>query len=61
MAYCSIAVNVGGFNDPPHRPGMAHFLEHMIFMGSEKYPDEKQFTTEISSHGGYSNAYTELE
>jgi len=31
-------VGVGSFSDPPEVPGMAHFLEHMVFMGSEKYP-----------------------
>ena len=38
IAYCALAVNAGAFNDPPHRNGLAHFLEHMIFTGSEKYP-----------------------
>jgi insulysin len=61
MASISIAVNAGCFNDPKERPGMAHFLEHMIFMGSEKYPDENEFNKLISSNGGYSNAYTENE
>jgi len=31
-------VGVGSFSDPPEVQGMAHFLEHMVFMGSEKYP-----------------------
>jgi secreted Zn-dependent insulinase-like peptidase len=48
MAYCAIAVNVGSFNDPPHRQGLAHFLEHMIFMGSEKYPAENDFSDFIA-------------
>ena len=61
MASVSIAVNAGSFNDPANRPGLAHFLEHMIFMGSEKYPDENAFSSLISSNGGYSNAYTENE
>ena len=61
MASVSIAVNAGSFNDPPTRPGLAHFLEHMIFMGSEKYPDENAFSSLISSNGGYSNAYTDNE
>jgi nardilysin len=61
MASVSIAINAGSFNDPANRPGLAHFLEHMIFMGSEKYPDENAFNSLISSNGGYSNAYTENE
>ena len=61
MAYCSFAVNVGGFNDPAHRQGLAHFLEYMIFMGSEKYPEESAFSDLISANGGESNAYTEYE
>ena len=56
MAYCSLAINVGSFNDPPHRQGMAHFMEHMIFMGSEKYPDEDSYANHISENGGDSNA-----
>jgi nardilysin len=33
----------------------------MIFMGSEKYPDENEFNKLLTSNGGYSNAYTENE
>lgn len=33
-----MTVGVGSFSDPPEIQGLAHFLEHMIFMGSEKYP-----------------------
>ena len=58
---CAVAVNAGSFNDPAHRPGLAHFLEHMIFMGSSKYPAENAFTEHLSSNGGDSNAYTENE
>jgi len=61
MAYVSIAVNAGSFNDPPQRQGLAHFLEHMIFMGSQKYPGENDFNDHIAAHGGYCNAYTEFE
>ena len=61
MAYCSIAINVGSFNDPPERQGLAHFLEHMLFMGSTKYPDEADYSDHLQKHGGYCNAYTEFE
>lgn len=33
-----MTVGVGSFSDPSEIQGLAHFLEHMIFMGSEKYP-----------------------
>jgi len=31
-------VGVGSFSDPPEVPGLAYFLQRMVFMGSEKYP-----------------------
>ena len=61
MAYCSLAINVGSFNDPSHRQGLAHFMEHMIFMGSDKYPEESSYSDHMGEHGGYCNAYTEFE
>ena len=35
----SLTVGVGQFQDPDSQPGLAHYLEHMIFMGSEHYPE----------------------
>ena len=61
QAYVSLTVNAGSFNDPSHRGGLAHFLEHMIFMGSEKYPEEDAYSEHISEHGGYVNAETNFE
>ncbi len=54
----SIAVDAGSWNDPAQYPGMAHFCEHMLFMGTEKYPSENEFFTLISDYGGMSNAFT---
>ncbi|HEX2862665.1 MAG TPA: insulinase family protein, partial [Lacunisphaera sp.] len=34
----SLAVAVGSYSDPASRQGLAHFLEHMLFLGTEKYP-----------------------
>ena len=60
-AAASMDVSVGSFSDPPRFPGLAHFLEHMLFMGSRKYPDENQYSAFLAQHGGSSNAYTAAE
>ena len=33
----------------------------MLFLGSEKFPDEKSYKEYLSSNGGSSNAYTSME
>src|SRR5690554_3220852 len=45
-------------NDPNEREGLAHFLEHMLFLGTEKYPDPGEYQQFIRSHGGSHNAFT---
>eukprot|EP00960_Hanusia_phi_P061304 764803-Hanusia_phi.AAC.1 len=60
-AAASMDVSVGSFSDPEAFPGLAHFLEHMLFMGSKKYPDENQYSSFLAQHGGSSNAYTAAE
>lgn len=57
----ALAIHVGSWSDPEEFPGMAHFLEHMLFMGTQTYPDEKAFAQYISDHGGLTNAYTSLD
>lgn len=54
-------VRVGSLLDPPNAHGLAHFLEHMLFMGTEKYPIENEYSSYLSDHGGFSNAYTSQE
>ena len=54
----ALCVEVGSYSDPKEIPGLAHFLEHMVFMGSEKYPEENYFDTFISEQNGSSNAFT---
>lgn len=58
--YCSMScsVGVGSYSDPIEYQGMAHFLEHMLFLGSKRYPDENHFDKKLSENGGNSNAYT---
>ncbi|XP_076033223.1 nardilysin-like isoform X2 [Oratosquilla oratoria] len=38
-----------------------HFLEHMVFMGSEKYPSENALDAFLKRHGGRDNAQTDME
>ncbi len=57
-AAASLAVNVGSGNDPVGRQGLAHFLEHMLFLGTEPYPDPGEYQDFISKHGGNHNAFT---
>lgn len=54
----ALSVHIGAAMDPKDRPGLAHFLEHMLFMGTEKYPNENEYSEFISQNGGYDNAYT---
>jgi insulysin len=54
-------VEVGSLADPGDIQGLAHFLEHMLFMGTEVYPLENEYSVYINAHGGYSNAYTSIE
>ncbi|KTW32221.1 uncharacterized protein T551_00903 [Pneumocystis jirovecii RU7] len=57
----SVDVGVGHFSDPDEVPGLAHFCEHLLFMGTKKYPGENDFSSFLSAHSGYYNAYTSME
>ncbi|KAH8879202.1 peptidase M16 inactive domain-containing protein [Thozetella sp. PMI_491] len=58
MASASLDVGVGSLSDDSDIPGLAHAVEHLLFMGSEKYPKENAFDQYITSNSGYSNAST---
>lgn len=57
----AMCVNVGYLSDPDDLPGLAHFCEHMLFLGTEKYPDENGYSKFLAEHGGSSNASTTTE
>ena len=57
-AAAALSIYRGSFHEPESRPGLAHFLEHMLFIGTEKYPEVDSFQTFITGNGGSSNAYT---
>eukprot|EP00339_Tiarina_fusa_P025559 CAMPEP_0116996806 /NCGR_PEP_ID=MMETSP0472-20121206/483_1 /TAXON_ID=693140 ORGANISM="Tiarina fusus, Strain LIS" /NCGR_SAMPLE_ID=MMETSP0472 /ASSEMBLY_ACC=CAM_ASM_000603 /LENGTH=1123 /DNA_ID=CAMNT_0004695537 /DNA_START=168 /DNA_END=3539 /DNA_ORIENTATION=- len=60
-AGAAIDVHVGACSDPIEVPGLAHFNEHMLFLGTKKYPKEDSFEEFLSANGGASNAYTASE
>ncbi|MBA4249122.1 MAG: hypothetical protein C0432_00155 [Candidatus Puniceispirillum sp.] len=53
-------VHVGTADDPVDQVGLSHFLEHMMFSGTKKIPDD-QFNKIILKNGGHNNAFTEYD
>ena len=61
-------VNIGSLSDPKDFPGIAHALEHCLFLGmslltclilgTKKYPEENDYLKYLAEHSGYANAYT---
>ncbi|WP_394174942.1 insulinase family protein [Thalassotalea litorea] len=60
-AAASLVVNAGHFDDPEQTQGLAHFLEHMLFLGTESFPDSGEYQQFISQHNGSNNAWTGSE
>lgn len=56
-----VSYNVGSRHEPAPIAGVSHFLEHMVFKGTEQRPDPKQITEEIEGVGGVVNAATSRE
>ncbi|XP_035767090.1 insulin-degrading enzyme isoform X2 [Neolamprologus brichardi] len=57
----ALDVHIGSLSDPPNISGLAHFCEHMLFLGTEKYPKENEYSQFLSEHAGSSNAFTSGE
>jgi secreted Zn-dependent insulinase-like peptidase len=57
----ALDVGVGSAQDPADREGLAHFLEHMLFLGTDKFPEPEAYQAYISAHSGSHNAYTAFE
>ncbi|RKD26793.1 hypothetical protein BEP19_16485 [Ammoniphilus oxalaticus] len=55
-----ILVGVGSQSDPSDQQGLAHFVEHMMFRGTNKR-DYKQISIDTLKIGGFLNAYTERD
>jgi protease-3 len=54
----SIAVGVGSAHNPKEQLGLAHYLEHMLFLGTEKFPEPDGFMKYTQANGGMTNAFT---
>ncbi|WP_075880835.1 insulinase family protein [Vreelandella massiliensis] len=57
-AAASMNVRVGSAQDPDDLQGLAHFLEHMLFLGTEPYPESDAYQRYLSRHAGSHNAFT---
>ena len=57
----ALCVAVGQLDDPPEVQGLAHFCEHMLFLGTKRYPEESNFDAFCASCAGYSNAWTSTD
>ncbi len=57
----ALSVGVGLLNDPMSQQGMAHYLEHMLFLGTKRFPETNGYNEFMSTNGGTSNAYTWLD
>ncbi|CAJ1033388.1 Insulinase (Peptidase family M16)/Peptidase M16 inactive domain [Leishmania utingensis] len=58
MPAAAMSIHAGQLNDPAELPGLAHFCEHMLFMGTEKFPKEDEFDSFVSKASGFANAFT---
>ncbi|MGB2173043.1 MAG: insulinase family protein [Porticoccaceae bacterium] len=60
-AAVALDLYMGSYQNPENTEGLAHFLEHMLFLGTQRYPSAGEYQTFISEHGGSHNASTSLE
>ena len=60
ISYCGIVVNTGSRDELPDEHGMAHFVEHMLFKGTEKRKAH-HVVNRMENVGGELNAYTTKE
>ncbi|WP_027329805.1 insulinase family protein [Marinimicrobium agarilyticum] len=58
MTAVALAVGVGSFHNPQQFPGLAHYLEHMLFLGTEDYPEPNALQKYLEENAGFANAYT---
>src|SRR3989344_8779819 len=54
-------VNTGSRYEKPEWGGISHFLEHMVFKGTEKYPTAQDLAAAVDAVGAEFNAFTSKE
>ena len=60
-ASAALSVPVGAMWDPMDYQGMAHYLEHLIHLGTEEDPTPDGYSNFLAKNGGSRNAYTTLD
>ncbi len=60
-AELAVYLKVGGRNDPPAKAGLSHFLEHMLFRGTEDFGSSLEIENAFEAIGGAPNAATDAE
>lgn len=58
-AAAAVGVGAGQLHDT--LPGIAHLTEHLLFLGTTRYPVENEYDRYLAEAGGHSNAYTDQE
>jgi protease-3 len=57
----ALSVAVGSLQEPKEFGGLAHYLEHMLFLGTKSFPTVGDYGEFVSRNGGTQNAYTQLD
>lgn len=54
--YMNLEVHVGSVDEEEHQQGIAHFVEHALFLGTERFPTQKAMKSLLRRLGMAANA-----
>lgn len=54
----ALSIEAGSWDNPTEFPGMAHFVEHLVFLGNRAFPNESEYFKFLNERKGEFNAYT---
>ena len=57
-AYVALTVGVGSESDPPEFIGFTHLIEHLLFTGSKKFPEDNYIEKVVNKYHGENNGVT---